>query len=760
MSRAVLRSETPSLVGRSVPRQDAREKVTGAATYVADLHLPGMLYGRALRAEHPHARILAIDPRAARELEGVAAVLTAADVPGVNRFGRVTADQPVLADGKVRYLGDVVALVAAETPEAAERALGLVRVRYEPLPAVFDPLEAMAEGAPKVHDGRDNVLAHVKIRKGDVDAAFAAAEVVVEGTYTTPTVDHLYLEPEGAVAVPAPDGGITVWAPTQAPFTVRAAVAQALGLPAHRVKVVQTTAGGGFGGKVDAAMDTCARAALLAQATGRPVRLIYGRRESLLGSGKRHAAVVRHRLAASRDGRLLGVDIQVYLNKGAYASVGGVEPPAGGLTVKSAVHAAGPYEIPNVRVDAYNVYTNLPYGSPMRGYGVPQVCFATESQVDDLAYRLGMDPLELRRLNGFRLGSATATGQVLDQSVGYQETLRRAAEAAGWTGGRRPEAPRRGTGRRAGGTGAATSFFAVSSGRGNDFATAYIFLTGEGRIEVRTGLVELGQGSRTVLAQLAAEALGVPLELVSTPEPDTAVDPDSLTTTASRGATLGGNAVLMAARAARETLGRLGGAPGAPGELPLAELGRRLCPGGRLLIGQGQWRKPTPTFDPETGQGQPYHVYTYATQIADVEVDLETGEVEVLRVVAAHDVGRAINPALVGAQIQGGVSMGVGYALYEDLRFREGRMQNPDLTDYVLPTSVETPAVVPVIVEEPNEMGPFGGKGIGEPPVIPTAPAIANAIFHATGARVRALPITPERVLDALREASGGGNVK
>ncbi len=453
MSRPATGIENPSLVGRSVPRQDAREKVTGAAAYVADLHLPGMLHGRALRAEYPHARILAIDPRAAREQEGVAAVLTAADVPGVNRFGRVTADQPVLADGKVRYLGDVVALVAAETPEAAERALGLVRVRYEPLPAVFDPLEAMAEGAPEVHDGRNNVLAHVKVRKGDVDAAFAAAEVVVEGTYTTPTVDHLYLEPEGAVAVPAPDGSLTVWAPTQAPFAVRAAVANALGLPAHRVKVIQTTAGGGFGGKVDAAMDTCARAALLAQATGRPVRLIYGRRESLLGSGKRHAAAVRHRLAASRDGRLLGVDIQVYLNKGAYASVGGVEPPAGGLTVKSAVHAAGPYEIPNVRVDVYNVYTNLPYGSPMRGYGVPQVCFATESQVDDLAHRLGMDPLELRRLNGFQPGSTTATGQVLDQSVGYQETLHRAAEAAGWSGGRRPEAPRPGTGRRAGGNG-------------------------------------------------------------------------------------------------------------------------------------------------------------------------------------------------------------------------------------------------------------------------------------------------------------------
>lgn len=390
MSPELLEIVTASLIGQSVPRQDARDKVTGRATYVADLGMPGMLHGRVLRSEHPHARILGIDTRAARELPGVVAVLTAADVPGVNRFGRVTADQPILADTKVRYLGDALALVAAETPDQAERALGLIRVGYQPLPAVYDPQEAMAEGAPRVHDDRDNLLARVKVRKGDVDKAFTAAEVVVEGTYTTPAVDHLYLEVEGAVAAPNPDGSVTVWAPTQAPFTVRGAVAAALGLPVHKVRVMQTTAGGGFGGKVDASMDTCARAALLARATGRPVRLIYGREESLVTSGKRHAAAVYHRLAARRDGRLLGADIRIYLNKGAYASVGGVELPAGGLTVKVAVHAAGPYEIPNVRVDVNNVYTNLPYGCPMRGYGVPQVCFATESQIDELACRLGI----------------------------------------------------------------------------------------------------------------------------------------------------------------------------------------------------------------------------------------------------------------------------------------------------------------------------------------------------------------------------------
>ena len=753
-----------AVVGQRLPRPDAVAKATGAALFAADYRFPGLLHAKVLRSAHPHARIRGIDVSQAQAAPGVVAVLTAADVPGNKNHGVARNDWPVLAYDVVRYRGDALAVVVAETAAQAEAALPLIAVDYEPLPAVFSPEEARRPDAPQLHPG-GNLLKHTHVERGNVDAAFAQADVVIEQVYHTPATDHAFLEPEAAVAVPADDGGVTVYVGSQIPFKDRAQVAASLALPEDKVRIIQPAVGGAFGGKEDISVQI--HAALAAVVTGRPVQLVYTRQDSLRYHPKRHATTIRYKTGATREGKLLAVEVEILGDTGAYASLGEF------VMARTATHAAGPYEVPHVRIDSYAMYTNNPPAGALRGFGVPQACFACETQMDILAERLGMDPLELRRRNAVRVGSTIATGQVLRESVGLLETIEAVEKALKAAGPSQPADP----GKRRG-WGVACAFKNVGLGGPlPDSAGAEVELTADGRCIVRAGAAEMGQGLPAVLAQIAAQELGVPYERVEVILGDTGQTLDGGATTASRQTFITGNAVRLAAIRLRESLAgaaaeELGVPPDAlvfdlssvfspqssassgprsavrDQTLTLAEVVALAHREGRPTRYQAIYTAP-PTVPVET-PGDTHFAYGYGTQAAEVEVDIEIGQVRVLRVIAAHDVGRAINPLGVEGQLEGGVLMGLGYALQEELELDEGRVVNDTFARYKVPGIEQRPQIMPIIVESPAAAGPYGAKGVGEITSIPTTPAITNAIHAATGVRITRLPATPARLLEAL----------
>lgn len=753
-------------VGASLPFLDDPEKAAGAADYLDDLHMPGMLTGKALRSRHAHAEILSVDAREAARVPGVVAILTGADLPDRPRIIPHERAMPVIAHDRVRYMGEAVALIAAETAEAAEEAMRRIEVEYRPLPVVSDPRAAMRPEAVRLFP-EGNVLNQARIRKGDVREGFAQADVIVENAYSTPPVDHLYLEVEAACASPQPDGGMQIWGSTQQPFLVRQNIARMLGLRGEAsVRFVQTITGGAFGGKSEASLDVCLRAAALAHAAGRPVKLAYSREESMIASSKRHAAFIRSKTGATRDGRLVAMEVEVWLDKGAYAANGGDNPPA---FKRATYHAAGPYQVPNVKVDVHCVHTNHPYGGQMRGPGCPQVHFAGEQQMDELARALEIDPIEIRRVNGLRVGARTAWNQHLPESVGLLDTLREVEEASSWGRGG-------GGGRENGrlrGRGVASCLY----GTGNAYspAEAHLFLRSDGKVQVAAGVVDFGQGSKTALCQIASEALDIPYSGFWMDSVDTAIDPFGGTSSSSRITMQGGKAVYNAALKAREELLRLGGIlmEADPGDLELrggvvrsrahpetrvtlAEIAEAFVSDELKQLAAADNIPPPAKTDKETGLGEPYEIYGFGSQVAEVLVDAETGEVEVVGVWAAHDVGRAISPMGVEQQIEGGVYMGVGFCMMEEVVQREGRMQNPDMHGYLAPTVEDMPdRVASIIVEAPYSNGPYGAKGAGEQVNVPTAAAIANAIYDATGVRFRDLPLTPDKVALALRRARG-----
>jgi CO/xanthine dehydrogenase Mo-binding subunit len=722
------------IVGQRVRRPDAPEKVKGTALYIEDLDFPGSLHAATLRSPHAHARIARLDVAAARRLPGVRAVLTAAEIPGKNLIPMVQADWPCLAASEVRHVGEAVALVAAESREAAAAALRAIEIEYEPLPAELDPEQALVRG---------EVFSHWKVRHGDPAAQFVRADVVVvEGTYHTPYQEHAYIEPNGMIAMPDGFGGVVVYGSLQCPFYVQKAVAAALGCDLARARIVQTVTGGGFGGKEDSPSLPGAHAALLAKATGRPVRLIYSREEDMAVMSKRHPSRTRLRVAATPDGALQAMEVDYLLDGGAYATLSPV------VLFRGAVHACGPYRVPHARVDAHAVRTNkVPCGA-FRGFGEPQVVFACESLMDVLAERLGIDPLELRLRNALRLGDQTITGQRLTESVGLTEVLERVAAAADWKRKRAEYAQDRGPLRR--GIGIAACSYGVglgAMGKHLNPAGASVVVAGDGSVTVAVGTTEIGQGMITVLSQIAAQALGCPVERVHVVEADTSRVPDSGPTVASRTTLMSGNAIRDAAakiRAAMEPVLT-------DTDLPWAEAVARCVQRQVGLAAHGWAVPPATTFDLESGQGDAYVCYSFSANVVEVSVDTETGEVTPTGVVSGHDLGRVINPTTGEGQVEGGVVQGLGYALVEEHATENGRIVNDQFSTYIIPTPLDAPPIQTVLVEHEYSWGPYGAKGLGETPIIAVAPAVTAAIHHAVGVRIDAIPATPERVLAALQ---------
>lgn len=747
-------------IGRWIPAPGAQDIVTGKARYCPDLDFPGMLIGKLLYSPHARARIRKLDVSAARRMKGVFAVLTHADIPGENSYLYAYPDQPLLVVDEVRFQGDAVAAVAAVDEQTADAALRAIEVEYEPLPGIFDALEAMQEGARQILPGADNIMMHKTYSTGNVAAALASAAVIVENTYRTQWAEHAFLETEGGVGRVDEDGVVVVYSSCQAPHRDRMQIARALGLPESRVRVITPYIGGAFGGKDEAHVQI--HAGLLAYASQRPVRLVRGRKESILTHVKRHPFIVHCITAATRDGRLLAVKARAIADAGPYSNA------THEVLNKFGEFIGGPYTVQNLEIEKIGVRTNNPMTGAFRGFGAPQAAFVYESQMDDLARKLRMDPLELRLLNGVETGSRMYTGVVVRQGRAMKASLHRAAEMIAWK--KRGECAQPVEKHLRRGWGLATILKGSGMGRGlPDHAGALLEMYADGSVTLNSGAADMGQGIVAVLAQLAAGRLGVEMSAVRIARADTAQSPDAGPSCASRQVMVSGNAVLRAAEPIRQSLlrvatektgidiGRLdlsGGkllVDGAPHDLSVADLARRALFKSYPLHAEGRYELEYPGDVPDVTYRYSQEVFQFCTQIAQVLVDCETGQVKVERFVAVHDAGRMINPGGVYGQIEGGVAQGIGYALSEELQVRAGRTLNASLENYVIPMALDIPELEMDVLEIPEPLGaPLGAKGIAESPIIPTAPAIRNAILDAIGKPLYQLPMTPERVLAAL----------
>jgi len=761
LSRGVAREESEER-GETHRRADGQDKVLGTALYAADLTMPGMLHGAVLRSPHARADILGIDDREARGLPGVVAVVTARDVPGLNRFGRTVKDQPVLADGRVRQIGDAVAAVAATSPEVAAQALSLIRVSYRPLPAILDPTEALKEGAALVHES-GNLLAEREVHWGDVEAALAQADMVVDEKYTTPFCEHAYLEPESALAYRDDEGHMVVRSATQHSHLHRRIVSETMGLPLEQVRVLPTVVGGAFGGKTDVSCECVA--ALLALKTGQPVKIVYSRAESFASTTKRHPFRMRFRTGVTKDGRLTALAAEVMADTGAYASAG----PE--IMIRAFVSLVGPYQFPHVSIHGRVVYTNNTLAGAMRGFGGPQVAFAIESQMDIMAAKLGIDPLEFRLMNRRNSSPSEATPQDVEQEAAYRGTLEAVRPYyEGALQARQTRAPSEDRWRR--GVGIASMRYGIGYATAKPPETA-LELESDGRVRLFTGAMDMGQGTDTALALIVTGELTLPLEAVSVVSGDTALTPDTGPSSGSRVVYTEGNAVKEAAARLKEAiLATASGLLEIPCEnlelreglvitrrevgacekrISLAEVARARLAAGLPRRFEGSFH-PVPVHDSLSGGPSPYLVHVTATHMAEVEVDTLKGTVRVLRVVAAHDVGRVIFAQGLKGQIEGAVSMGVGLALKEE--FHPG--ETTGFKQYRIPTMRETPEVVTLMVEKVDPSASLGAKGAAECATVAVAPAIVNAIADATGIRIHHLPATPPRLL-ALMGGLGEG---
>jgi len=751
------------LVGQSVPDPDASEKATGILLFSDDFLMPGMLHGRVLRSPYANARIRGMDARKAKAFPGVRALLTADDIPGINLRGNFPGDrddQPVLVKTCARAVGDAVALVAAETPEIAEKALSLVDVQYEPLPPVEDPLTSAKPGAPLI-DEQGNITRQLGYTRGDLAEGFAKAAVVVDETFRTQFAEHAYLEPESGVAWPEPGGVIHIRCGTQFIENYRF-VARVLGLPHNKVRLETPSLGGGFGGKISTTIEPFL--ALLAQATGCPVRLALTREESMLSSTKRHPYILHYRIGADAEGNLTGLLAELTGDAGAYTNISAV------ICHYSLSLLAGPYRCPNVKVDSRMVITHNPITTAMRGVGCPQVTYGLEGAMDSLAQKLGMDPLELRRKNYVAKSGTLPTLQPLQNAVFLQETWKAAAQALDKALDRNKEkyaglSPTllRGRGH--------TSNMTGYGRRQGTISHASIAMQLDGTAVVTVGVPDLGSGQRAGARQVAAALLGLPVEKVTVQSGDSQTTPLVGMTAGSRQFMNTGNAVLQAAnpvvsalkRAAAEILeakaddiilaeGKAFVKNSPEPSVAHPQLVARVSSTGGTLTNLGTFIvEEQPYSGAETCHNAGWADYTFGSMAAEVAVNPETGEVQILGLGLSHDVGTAVNPQIILGQCHGGIAQGLGLALYEDCYVKKGRVEAHDFSTYLIPTSLDIPPLEIAILESGEGRGPFGARGIGEPPCSTTTAAIANAVSRAIGVRVTSLPITPEKVLGALR---------
>lgn len=768
-------------IGKSVRRLDYETKVTGRAQYLSDMSVPGMCHGKILRSPYPHARIIKIDASRALKVPGVMAVLTRDDIlhdEGIEPFyGPVFKDQTIVAVEKVRHVGDPVAAVAALNVDAAEEALRLIEVEYEELPAVLDVHEALEPGATLVHESvrvpesgfadlaeikpveGTNICTHFKLNRGDIQKGFAESDHIFEDIFTLPATQHCFLETHACIASVEPGGRITVWATTQNPFVVRTQLANIFKVPVAKVRVIVPYLGGGYGGKVYPKVEPITVA--LAQKAGRPVRVVLTREEVFYTITK-HAAVIRMKTGVKNDGTLIARECEIHLDTGAYAEIG----PR--VAKKSGYTAAGPYKIPNLKIDSYSVYTNKPPAGAFRGFGVSQSAWAVESQMDIIAAALKIDPLELRKQNGYDEGDKFVTEETL-RSVGLKECLDEVAKSIGWQKkvegfkGVKVEGKKETNIKR--GKGLACMIKATIT---PSISCAVVKLNEDASLSIYTGTVEMGQGSETVLAQIAGKELGIPIQTIQVLGVDTDVVPYDLTTSSSRSTFHMGKAVQLAAqdilRQLKQIVVKEYGVPedkvtfaGGKIRLPETQLDyaeamfRRFGMQGGTLVGEGQVKTSTKN---EFGEKSTSAFWFLAAGAAEVEVDVDTGKFKLIKYATAVDVGKALNPLGCRQQLAGAAITGIGQAMFEEIAYDNGQLINPNLVDYVLPSLGDMPPVIdPICVEVPDRNGPFGAKGIGESALIPVAPAIANAVFDAVGVRIRDLPIKAEKIFLALEDA-------
>jgi CO/xanthine dehydrogenase Mo-binding subunit len=753
------------VVGKSLPRMDAGGKVTGAAVYAADFALPGMLCGRIFRSAEVHARIVRLDLSRARAVPGVRAVISAADVPDV-LFGGGLKDEPVFARDKVRYAGQPVAAVAAATPEAADAALAAIEVSYAPLPAVLDLEAALAPGAPLIHErwrdytaipilDRDgNVCNRARIVVGDVERGFEEADRVFEHRFRTGMVHQGYTEPRAAVAAWDTSGTVTVWSNTQLPFDVQNTLAEILQLPPSKIRVVVPGVGGGFGGKLRVGVEHFA--AFLARKTGRPVKVMTSSEEELTAAYPRQGTIVELKTGVTRDGRITAKSGRIWFDTGAFAGSGP------GVASVATLVLAGPYRIPNLNLEGFAVYTNKTNCGSFRAPSGPQSNFAVESQMDIIADALGIDPLAFRLRNIVREGDEGPTGQVLN-AVGLEECLLKAAAAIGWDA--RKPGPWRGKG-------LACGWWTTTGGSSG----VYVKINPDGTVALNTGAVEIGTAALTGAAQVLAEELTVDLTDINVVSGDTLSTPFDFGAQGSRTAFAVGNACraavvdlkrqIVALAAAQlgvepETVGLADKHAVSDGKrVSLADLARLSQQTGGGLIAHGTFIAPPTAYDTKRVAAHVYpafHSPSFHAHAVDLSVDPETGEVAIHKYVVAQDVGFAMNPKYIEGQIEGGVAQGLGQALSEEIVYEGGRVLNANLTDYKMPTTLDVPPVETILVQHPSLVGPYGAKGVGEPPNIEPPAAVANAVAAATGLRMTSLPITAEKIVLALREAGAGG---
>ncbi len=752
-------------IGKKISRLDAYEKVTGKAVYGDDIKLNGMLYAAMRYTDIPCGKITKIDTQSAENVPGVKAIALYKDIPGQKRLGAIRADHYPLVNDEVFYSGDVIAAVAAESKEAAQKAADQIRVQYEPLDGIYDPREAFQKKARLIHpEYKSNVVVHYPLRKGDVQEGFTASDQIIERTYRTGFHEHAYIEPESVTVEPDPMcQGYKVYGSIQNPYTTRKIIALYLGVDFNQVNVIGSTLGGSFGGKDDIVNYMACRCAILAQKTGKPIKLTNTREDSIKESYKRHPYYMTYKVGFDKSGKLKAMKINIIADSGAYSS------QTFFVTWRSVVQATGPYQIDNVETDIYGVYTNNTYTAAFRGFGSPQVIFAQESLMDEIAAICGISPAEIRKLNGYRQNSITASGQKLSgHLVSLQQVICTAVEKAQyektWQAYHKQNQLQN---RYKYGIGLSCSFRGCSLGaEGTDATSAIVSIQADGSIYLLAGLNENGQGMRTAFCQIAAEVLGVKTDRIVFLQPQTATITDGGPTVASRGTITGGNATLLAAKEVKQRIfsvikndlhtddieqtkwknGKISNVNNSKLSISFLQAVEKAVYKGVNLSAYGWWKSPEVSWNEETGQGDAYFTYVYGCHIAQIKLDTYTGKIDVEKITAVHDVGKIIN--LIGAegQVTGGVTQGIGYAILEDYNIQNGEVKSANLDEYLIPTAKDVKDIKPILIENEDPAGPFGAKSLGEPTLELTSAAINNAYFFITGKHSNELPLTLEKV--------------